>query len=303
MRVVAPLDEMRALARDLRSQGRVVTLVPTMGALHAGHLSLMQRARESGGALAVSIFVNPTQFGPGEDFMRYPRRLERDLERLESVQPDVLFVPSVEEMYTPGFSTFVDPGALATQWEGASRPGHFRGVATVVLKLFNVINPEVAYFGQKDFQQVVVIRRMLADLNLAVRLVVCPTLREPDGLAISSRNGYLDLGDRQAALVLHESLQRVRNMFLEGETRADALLAAMREVISAETRASLDYAAIVDSVSLQPVLQAVPGNVALIAVRLGAVRLIDNVILGPRKATEADLIELAMQRSFDVRSR
>jgi len=297
MRLVTSLAEMRAVARDLRRYGGPAGLVPTMGALHAGHLSLMQRARDEGHKLVVSIFVNPTQFGPSEDFNRYPRDLEGDLVRLDAVQPDIAFAPSAEEMYAPGFSTYVDPGLLAKQWEGASRPGHFRGVCTVVLKLFNIIEPEVAYFGQKDFQQVVITRRMVADLSSAVSVAVCPTVREADGLAISSRNAYLDTQDRQAAPVLHRSLCRAQQMFEDGETRTTELLAAIRHVIAGEARVSLDYAAVTDSVSLQPVQQVAPGNVALLAARIGAVRLIDNLIFGPEGAAATDLIELAMPRS------
>jgi pantoate--beta-alanine ligase len=296
MRLVTSLADMRALARDLRAQSRRVALVPTMGALHAGHLSLMQTACDEGNRLVVSVFVNPTQFGPGEDFNRYPRDLDRDFERLERIAPDVVFAPSAEEVYAPGFSTYVEPGPVAARWEGASRPGHFRGVCTVVLKLFNVINPDVAYFGQKDFQQAVIIRQMIADLNLPVRLVVCPTVREPDGLAISSRNAYLAGEDRQAAPVLHRSLRSAQKMFQDGETRATELLAVLCGMIRSERRASLDYAAIVDSTSLQPVQQVAPGTVALVAARVGAVRLIDNVVFGPAEATETELIELAMPR-------
>jgi pantoate--beta-alanine ligase len=296
MRLVTSLADMRALARDLRGPGRAVALVPTMGALHAGHLSLMQRACDEGNRLVVSVFVNPTQFGPGEDFNRYPRDLDRDFERLERIAPDVVFAPSAEEVYAPGFSTYVEPGPLAARWEGASRRGHFRGVCTVVLKLFNVINPEVAYFGQKDFQQAVVIHQMVADLDLAVRLVVCPTVRDPDGLAISSRNTYLDAQDRQAAPVLYRSLRSARKMFQDGETRTTELLAILCGVIRTERRASLEYAAIVDSTSLQPVQQVAPGIVALVAARVGAVRLIDNLIFGPAEATETELVKLAMQR-------
>jgi pantoate--beta-alanine ligase len=286
---------MRSLAGDLRSDGRGVALVPTMGALHAGHLSLMQRAREDRHRLVVSIFVNPTQFGPNEDFNRYPRHIEGDLERLRAVQPDAVFAPSAEEMYAPGFSTYVDPGPLGTRWEGASRPGHFRGVCTVVLKLFSLIAPEVAHFGQKDFQQAVIIRRMVADLNSAVCVTISPTVREPDGLAISSRNVYLDARDRQAALVLYQGLRRAQHMFHDGETGATELLAALHSVVRGEPRASLDYVAIVDSISLEPVQRVAPGNVALLAVRVGPVRLIDNLIFGPAGATETELIELALR--------
>jgi pantoate--beta-alanine ligase len=297
MRLVTLLPEMRSAARQLGRPDKALALVPTMGALHAGHLSLMRRARDDGHRLVVSIFVNPVQFGPCEDFSRYPRDLDRDLEQLRPIEPEVVFAPSAAEMYPPGFTTYVDPGSLAAQWEGSSRPGHFRGVATVVLKLLNAVNPEVAYLGQKDFQQVVVIRRMLADFNLAVRLVVCPTVRERNGLAISSRNAYLSTEDRQAASVLYRSLRRVQKMFQDGDTRADASLATLQEVIAGEPRVSLDYAAIVDPASLQPVPQVAAGAVALVAAHLGGVRLIDNLILGPADATERDLIELAMQRA------
>jgi pantoate--beta-alanine ligase len=294
MRLITPLVEMRSLAADLRGDGRGVALVPTMGALHAGHLSLMQRAREDRHRLVVSIFVNPTQFGLNEDFNRYPRHIDGDLERLRGVQPDAVFAPSAEEMYAPGFSTYVDPGPLGTRWEGASRPGHFRGVCTVVLKLLNLVAPGVAYFGQKDFQQVVIIRQMIADLNLPVALFVCRTVREPDGLAISSRNAYLDAEDRKAALVLCRSLRRAQHMFHDGETGATELLAALHSVVRGEPRASLDYGAIVDSISLEPVQQVAPGNVALLAARVGPVRLVDNLIFGPAGATETELIELAI---------
>jgi len=231
--------------------------------------------------IVVSIFVNPTQFGPAEDFARYPRSPEKDLELLSSLEVDVVFAPSSTEIYPAGFATFLDPGHIATVFEGAIRPGHFRGVATVVLKLFNMVRPDIALFGQKDFQQVVVIRRLVDDLNLPVQIVVCPIVREADGLATSSRNVYLNAEDRKAALLLSRSLQRAEEMVQAGESDAQKLLEEMRKTFGAEPRVQLDYAAIVDPATLEPVAQVIPGSVALLAATLGTVRLIDNLIFGP----------------------
>ena len=288
---------MHAVARELVRRGQAVALVPTMGALHEGHLSLARRARTEGGALVVSIFVNPAQFGPSEDFARYPRNLERDLERLGPFAPEAVFAPSALDVYPSGFSTQVDPGEIGMGFEGASRPGHFRGVATVVLKLFNLVRPSVAYFGQKDFQQCVVIRRMVADLNVPVRVVVCPTVRDPDGLALSSRNSYLAPEDRHAAPVLYQSLRLAQEIFQAGEIRASALLDAMQSVLAGEPRISVDYTAIVEPAALKPVTEVETGHVALVAARVGATRLIDNLIFGPRCATEAELIDSAFPQS------
>jgi pantoate--beta-alanine ligase len=251
-----------------------------MGALHEGHLSLIRQAKKECAVVVVSIFVNPTQFGPTEDFARYPRSPEKDLELLRSLKVDVVFAPSSTEIYPDGFAAFVDPGAVATVFEGAKRPGHFRGVATVVLKLFNIVSPDMAFFGQKDFQQVVVIRHLVEDLNLPVRIVVCPTVREADGLAQSSRNVYLNAEDRKAALVLSRSLKRAEELAQAGEGDAEKLLEEMRKTFDAEPRVQLDYAAIVNPTTLEPVAQVNPGSVALVAARLGTVRLIDNLIFG-----------------------
>jgi pantoate--beta-alanine ligase len=297
VRVVASIAEMQALARELQRRGKAVALVPTMGALHEGHLSLARRARAEGGALVVSIFVNPTQFGPSEDFARYPRNLERDLELVGPLAPEAVLAPSALDVYPPGFSSLVDPGEIGMAFEGASRPGHFRGVATVVLKLFNAVGPSVAYFGQKDFQQCVVIRRMVADLNLAVRVVVCPTVRDPDGLALSSRNRYLAADDRRAAPGLYRSLRLARETFQGGETRASALLDAMQSMLAGEPRLSVDYAAIVEPAGLKPVTEVETGHVALVAARVGGTRLIDNLIFSPRGATETELIDCAFASS------
>jgi pantoate--beta-alanine ligase len=280
MDVITSIGDMKAYARLARSGGKKLALVPTMGAVHGGHLSLVRRAKEECQAVVVSIFVNPTQFGPGEDEARYPRDLAGDLVTLGPLGVDVVFSPSVVEMYPQGFETFVEPGQSAASLEGACRPGHFRGVATVVSKLLNIVRPDFAYFGQKDFQQTLVVRRLIKDLNLDVQVVVCPIVREPDGLAKSSRNAYLSAPDRKAALVLHRSLRRAEELFRAGGARADRVLNEMRAVFSAEPRAKLEYAAVVEPVRLEPVEVITPGCVALVAARLGTTRLIDNVFLG-----------------------
>ena len=293
MQVVTSVGEMGAAARALRGEGRKVGLVPTMGALHEGHLSLVRRARAGCGAVVVTIFVNPTQFGPSEDYARYPRDLDRDLASLRPFAVDLVFAPAAAELYPPGFETYVEPGAVARPLEGAARPGHFRGVATVVLKLLNLVRPEAAYFGQKDFQQVAVIRRMAADLDAGVRIVMCPTVREQDGLALSSRNAYLGPEHRRAAAALYRGLRRARGLFQAGEPRAAALIEAMRAEIEAEPLVEPDYTAVVSPASMQAVEPARGGCVALVAARVGPARLIDNVILGPAGASEEDLIDLS----------
>ena len=271
---------MMRFTADVRSQAKSLALVPTMGALHEGHLSLVRQAKEECNVAVVSIFVNPTQFGPSEDFARYPRSPEKDLEILEILEVEAVFAPSSREIYPPVCTTSVDPGHIATVFEGAKRPGHFRGVATVVLKLFNIVRPDVAFFGQKDFQQAVVIRRLVEDLNLPVRIALCPIVREADGLAKSSRNVYLNAEDRKAALVLSRSLKRAEELARAGEGDAEKLLEEMRKTFDEEPRAQLDYTAIVNPTTLEPVAQVNPGSVALVAARLGTVRLIDNLIFG-----------------------
>jgi len=285
---------MKRFTADVRSQAKSLALVPTMGALHEGHLSLVCQAKIQCDVVVVSIFVNPTQFGPTEDFARYPRSPEKDLELLESLQVDAVFVPCSGEIYPPVCTTFVDPGHIATVFEGAKRPGHFRGVATVVLKLFNIVRPDVAFFGQKDFQQVVVVRRLVEDLNLPVRIALCPIVREADGLAKSSRNVYLNAEDRKAALLLSRSLKRAEEMAQAGEGDAEKLLEEMRRTFDAEPRVQLDYAAIVNPTTLEPVAQVNPGSVALVAARLGSVRLIDNLIFGPPGSTPELKLQLAL---------
>ncbi len=276
MQVVRTIAEVRAIRRALPGPWG---FVPTMGYLHEGHLSLVRRARAENDRVAVSIFVNPAQFGPHEDYDRYPRDLERDLRLLEPLGVDLVFAPSVEEMYPPGFQTWVIVEEVSRPLEGAARPGHFRGVATVVTKLFHIVQPDRAYFGQKDAQQVAVIRRMVQDLNIPVEIVVCPTVREPDGLAMSSRNTYLNPEERRAATVLFRALQAAKARYEAGERDAERLREAMREVIGAEPLARLDYVSVADPETMQE-LNRVEGRALLsLAVYIGRTRLIDNILL------------------------
>jgi pantoate--beta-alanine ligase len=254
-------------------------LVPTMGALHQGHLSLARHARQECAAVAMSIFVNPTQFGPREDFSRYPRPVERDLQLAQEAGVDLVFNPSAEEMYPAGFGTYVEVEGPSRRWEGEHRPGHFRGVATVVAKLFTVVAPQRAYFGEKDFQQLAVIRRMTADLNLPVEVVGCPTVREPDGLALSSRNVYLTPDERPRAIALHQALQTGRRRVATGERDGQTVRRVMEQVLLDTPGCAADYVAVVDPATLEP-LDRIEGPArGLIAARIGAVRLIDNMAL------------------------
>ncbi len=294
MRLIASIAEMKTFTRQVHTGGRSLGLVPTMGALHEGHLSLVRQARRQCDAVVVSIFVNPLQFGPGEDLERYPRNLDADLETLRPFNVEAVFAPTAEEMFSKNSETFVLPGQTAARFEGASRPGHFRGVATVVVKLFNIVKPEVAYFGQKDFQQALVIRRLVEELNLDVRLIVRPTVRDADGLAKSSRTAYLSETERRAALVLSRSLKRAEEMVQGGETRAPKILEEIREVIAQEPSVKLDYAAIVEPRELEPVERVTAGTVALLAAEVGPARLVDNTIFGPPGATPELLLQLAL---------
>jgi pantoate--beta-alanine ligase len=276
---------MKELARvpDVRAwraqQPGTVGLVPTMGYLHAGHVSLVERARRENDHVAVSLFVNPTQFGPQEDLARYPRDLGRDRGLLEQAGCDLLFLPGVADMYPHGPGTTVDPGEVARPLEGERRPGHFRGVATVVLKLLNIVQPHRAYFGQKDAQQLAVIRTIVRDLDVPVEIVGCVTVREPDGLALSSRNSYLDADDRRAAPVLHRALTAARERWEKGERSADALRDAMRRVLADEPRARVDYVSVADPLTFGE-LTTVEGPALLsMAVFVGRARLIDNLPL------------------------
>ncbi|MGA8869139.1 MAG: pantoate--beta-alanine ligase [Candidatus Sulfotelmatobacter sp.] len=274
---------MRAAGRGARDKGRRLGLVPTMGALHDGHLSLVRAAKAGCDVVAVSIFVNPAQFGPNEDFAKYPRTFERDRELLDNEGVEWLFAPTVQDMYPPGAVTWVSVEELSGKLDGRSRPGHFRGVTTVVAKLFHIIEPDAAFFGQKDAAQVAIIRRMVRDLNLPVQIVACPIVREADGLAMSSRNAYLDPQQRKQALVLHRSLMRVKELADRGERNATRLIAAAREEFAAEAAVRLDYFEIVNPDSLDPMEDVSRGG-ALVAVAafVGSTRLIDNILLeGP----------------------
>ncbi len=294
MQTISTVAEMRTFTRDAQARGRSLALVPTMGALHEGHLSLVRHAKKQCDVVVVSIFVNASQFDSREDLMRYPRDLEKDLDTLRPFKVDAVFAPRTEEMYSEQFSVSVEPGEIARPLEGACRAGHFRGVATVVLKLFNIVRPTVAYFGQKDFQQALVVRRLVEDLNLDVRLVISPIVRDSDELAISSRNALLSPEERRAALVLSRSLKRAEEFAQAGEAQAEFLRAEIEKTFAAEPRAELEYAALVDPVRLEPVEQVTPGCVALIAARVGSVRLIDNLIFGPPGASPDMLLQLAL---------
>ena len=272
----------RAAVSAARESGRRVGLVPTMGALHAGHAKLIERCSSQSGLTVVSIFVNPTQFGPSEDFSRYPRALDDDLKVCADAGADVVFAPSAETMYPNGLhSTFVELAHLSDIFEGASRPGHFRGVATVVLKLFEIVRPHVACFGQKDFQQQLVIKRIVADLHLGVEIDTCPTIREGDGLAMSSRNRYLKPDERKAAGVLFRALENAAKAAGAGAREASRVRQILRETIESEPLATLDYAEVASAETLEPleVLDQGTRAVALLAVRIGSTRLIDNMLL------------------------
>jgi pantoate--beta-alanine ligase len=274
---VARSREMTALARKWKAGGLTVGFVPTMGFLHEGHLSLVRESRRMSGATAVSIFVNPAQFGPREDFSKYPRDFERDAALLEREGVEALFCPGDAEIYPPGYQTYVEVRDLQDRLCGKSRPGHFRGVATVVLKLFNIVEPDLAFFGWKDAQQVVILRRLAADLNLATEIVACPLVREPDGLAMSSRNIYLSPEERKAALVLSRSLAEAEKLVARGERDAGRVIAGVRVMIEAEPLARVEYVEAVDLHDLGPVSEIRGDVLVALAVRFGSTRLIDNV--------------------------
>lgn len=270
-----------ATSRFVRSCPRPLGLVPTMGALHEGHLTLVRRAREENATVAASIFVNPTQFGANEDLATYPRDMERDLALLEAEGVDLVYAPTPEEVYPPGFDTWVEPGALAERLEGAARPGHFRGVATVVTKLFNVVNPDRGYFGQKDGQQLAVIRQLVRDLNLGLEIVAVPTVRDADGLALSSRNAYLTREQRAAAPVIYRALSEARDLWSRGETNAETLRLAARKILGDEPLIEeIDYVSVADATTLVELAEVDTPALVSTAVRLGRTRLIDNVVVG-----------------------
>ena len=281
MQILRTVGELRRWSRALRAAGdNTLGLVPTMGALHAGHASLIRAARAASTHVAVSLFVNPTQFGPNEDYARYPRAFEADCALAAAEGADVLFAPAVEELYPNGpDSTFVEVPVLSERLDGQSRPGHFRGVATVVAKLLIAAEPDRAYFGQKDAAQVAVLRRMTADLRLATEIVVCPIVREADGLALSSRNAYLSPAQRAQALILSRTVRHIEFLVAEGERRASMLLAVARAALASEPEARIDYIALVDWATLEPVEMAVPGTLFAVAAQVGSTRLIDNAIL------------------------
>jgi len=276
MRVIHSPLEIYSLIDFERRENKCVGLVPTMGALHDGHLSLVSRAKQDCDIAVATIFVNPTQFGPNEDFSKYPRTLDSDLEKLTSVGCDYVFVPAADEIYRPGHSTYVDPPHVASLWEGAIRPGHFRGVTTIVLKLFMMVPAHIAFFGRKDYQQVAVIKSMVEDLNLPIRIETCETVREPDGLAMSSRNRYLTTDERQRALSLSRALNTARDLISRGEQDVTKIEAAMVEVLLTAPVDNIDYAKVVHADTLEPLSQANSPAVAIIAARLGSTRLIDN---------------------------
>ena len=277
MEVVHTVEWMKQVARQARAENRLTGLVPTMGALHAGHLSLIEAARRNASPVIVSLFVNPKQFGPSEDYAKYPRDFESDRQKLEDVGVDFLFAPPVEEIYPPGFRTSVNVEGIADRLEGKIRPGHFRGVATVVLKLLEIAAPRFAYFGRKDAQQARIIRQMAADLALDSEIVVCPIVREPDGLALSSRNQYLSPEERKAATVLYRALLRARRAIEQGEREATRVVALMRQELAQERLAAPDYIEIVDAESFEPMVRLTRSCLILLAVRFGSARLIDNM--------------------------
>ena len=285
MEILRTVDELRRWSRSARraaqpDDGRVVGLVPTMGALHAGHASLIRSAAGRCWHVAVTIFVNPAQFGPHEDFARYPRTFDADCALAQAEGAEVVFAPAVKEMYPEDAATFVDVEGISGRLDGLSRPGHFRGVATVVAKLLIAAEPDQAFFGQKDAAQVAVLRRMVADLQLGTELIVCPIVREPDGLALSSRNVYLAGEERKSALALSHAIRRVEALVATGERRASLLVREAREVFATEPSVRVDYIELVDSATLLPVETALPGTLFAVAALVGSTRLIDNTIIG-----------------------
>jgi pantoate--beta-alanine ligase len=279
MKICKTIEEMRSASRAPRRGGKRFGFVPTMGALHEGHLSLVRAAKAKSDVVAVSIFVNPLQFGPTEDLAKYPRSFERDRELLEKEAVDILFAPQNEEMYPKGAVTYVTVEGLSEKLCGSSRPGHFRGVTTVVAKLFHIVEPDLAFFGQKDAAQATIIRRMVRDLNLPVEVVVCPIVREPDGLAMSSRNAYLSPQERKTALVLNRSLTETKNRFDQGERNAIALIAVGKQIVAQEPAARLDYFEILDPGTLDPIPALTSPALVAVAAFVGNTRLIDNILL------------------------
>jgi len=283
MHFVTSVADLRSALKQLRTTGKTVGFVPTMGALHEGHISLIRRARKETDLVAVSIFVNPTQFGPDEDFDTYPRRTETDREICEREGVDLLFAPPASEMYPAGYATYVLQERYTEPFEGEIRTGHFHGVCTVCAKLFNLVGPDIAYFGQKDYQQSVVVRRMVRDLNFDIEIRLCPIVREPDGLAMSSRNAYLPPEERRQATCLYRALCKAEEMFASGERNAVPIIAAMEEVFAATPLAKADYIAVVNPDSLREIRRIESEAMVLVAARVGEARLIDNIRLSVRE--------------------
>ncbi len=281
---------MKEYARGARAEGRVIGLVPTMGALHEGHTALVARARQECSRVIASVFVNPKQFGPKEDYKKYPRDLEKDAEKLSAVGVDALFAPETADVYPDGFRTYVNVEGISERLEGRSRPGHFRGVSTVVLKLFEIVQPHFAYFGRKDAQQVHIISEMARDLNLDSEIVVCPIVRESDGLALSSRNAYLSAEERKAATVLHRALAAARDELAGGVRDALQLQVVLRRIIEAEPLAMLDYAEILSADTFEPLARISRPSYALLAVFIGKTRLIDNLLIEPATSGSEELV-------------
>ena len=279
MKIVKTIQDMRQLSKKAKTHNKSIGLVPTMGYLHEGHLSLIHRARKDCDIVVMSIFVNPMQFAPGEDLKKYPRDFDMDRKLAEKAGVDVVFYPDTKHIYAKGFSTFVSVENMDKIWEEKTRPAHFRGVCTIVGKLFNIVDPDIAYFGQKDAQQAAIIKRMVGDLDFNVSIVVAPTVREKDGLAMSSRNKYLSSEERKAALVLYRSLQEAEEMIKNGEKKSDNVLERMRDVVKKEKLAHLDYVGIVNYEDFLPVSDISNTCLIIIACRIGKTRLIDNFLL------------------------
>jgi pantoate--beta-alanine ligase len=291
LETIRTIEWMKQTARQARAENRVIGFVPTMGALHAGHLSLIERARKDCDPVYASIFVNPKQFGPKEDFAKYPRMMETDSEKLSAAKVNALFLPEPAEMYPPGFSTYVNVEGLSDRLEGRTRPGHFRGVTTVVLKLLEIVQPNFAYFGRKDAQQARLISAMVRDLNLDTEIVLGPIIRESDGLAMSSRNVYLSPEERKAATVLHRALAAARDAMAAGERDSQQMQNVLRKHLEAEVLAKIDYAEIVDADSFEPISRIARPCYILLAAYLGKTRLIDNLFVTPRANGSGDKLD------------
>ena len=280
LKLLHTIQEVRDQVRQAKADGRSIGFVPTMGALHEGHITLVRRAKQECDFVIVSVFVNPTQFGPTEDFSKYPRTLDADAQMCREACVDIVFAPSAAEMYPENFDSWIEVNGPTDTLEGERRPGHFRGVTTVCAKLFNITTPDRAYFGLKDYQQLMVIRKMVHDLNMPLEIRPVEIVREHDGLAMSSRNVYLSATERKAALVLHKSLDQAKSLSGDGEHSATKIRKAVEDMIKSECMAQIDYVAVVDAETLRPIDEIVNSAVVLLAVRFGATRLIDNVILG-----------------------